>query len=342
MNWDQFVNEADIFLNQIFLEMQKKDIQIFSHWNIDHLCYRVNSEEHYRIQKNNFLKFSTLIIESEVNGRLISTFKLHQKIYFKEWVIDVVELPAPKKGKITIEGFEHIEIVIDRPFQEIIQQYSLRGCVFDTKGLQKNLNQELEIILNDKAIKFHYISLESVVNLEKNKSVFNALMTSQILNIFKTDSPLVCGTFPLNLDVDNSDIDILIATKNLESTKRDLTTHFGQFEEFKLDEFYIKDVSSLVCRFKFKSVVFEIFCEPQNAILQTAYQHFLLEERLLKLGGYSFWQKIKNLRNQDLKTEAAFCQALNLKTADPFAELLKLQLYSEKQLNELIVKSMKT
>lgn len=166
MNESIFYQQADEFLNQIFRDLAEAKVQVKDEWQIDHVCYRVETPEHYQVLRGEFLTFSDLLIESEVGGRLISTFKLRKPLVFRNWSIGLVELPAPKRGKKTITGFEHLEVVCDLSFDELRALYS--HLPLDTKGLEKEINPELEIVLGDRNIKFHHQSLEEVINLEKN------------------------------------------------------------------------------------------------------------------------------------------------------------------------------
>ena len=110
------------FLALAFAELERKNFVLEKRWPIDHLCYRTSTEDNYLIIKRLFESFSKLLIESEVNGRLISTFKLEAPIVFREWEIGLIEVPAPKKGKLVTDGF---------------------------------------------AVKFHHMSLESVIEIER-------------------------------------------------------------------------------------------------------------------------------------------------------------------------------
>lgn len=83
--------------------------------------------------------------------------------------------------------------------------------------------------------------------------------------------------------------------------------------------------------FKFKNVSFEVFAQQTPTAHQTANRHFLIEERLLCLGGMKFQKKVRGFRAQGLKTEPAFTAALGLK-GDAYTELLSLQQLSESQL----------
>ncbi len=159
-----FESEAHQFLKLLFEDLKKNQIEVLPKWAIDHLCYRATTQTEYQILKNEFLKFSDLLIESPVNGRLISTFKLHKSIEYQSWSIDVVELPSPKVGKITSTGFEHIEVVCDVAFSDLIKKYSY--LKLDLSGLSKTLNPELEICLGSRNIKFHHMPLTDVIQIE--------------------------------------------------------------------------------------------------------------------------------------------------------------------------------
>lgn len=164
MTLNEMITQANEFLTKAFAELERKNFALDKHWHIDHLCYRTSTQENYQTVKKRFESFSKLLIESEVNGRLISTFKLPQPIIFKNWKIDVIEIPAPKKGKITNDGFEHFEIVCDLSFDEIKKLYA--GFKFDESGLSKKLNPELEVVFDGFALKFHRLYLEEVIKLE--------------------------------------------------------------------------------------------------------------------------------------------------------------------------------
>lgn len=329
----EFQRQAEKFLTKVFLQMTNQSIVLENHWDIDHLCFRVSTDESYLKFKSDFSNFAVLLIESEVNGRLISTFKMKKPIQFNSWRIDVVELPAPKKGKVTIEGFEHIEVVSDLTFQEI--QSKFPKCKYDQSGLSKEFNQELEIEMEGCALKFHSLSLESVVRFESNSPVYKALKNSNTLLILKKFSPLIAGTFPLGINTDKSDIDILISNDDLNSIEKILKHHFSDFENFNYQKMMLSGHPTVVVTFSFQNISFEIFVQNTPTIQQQAYLHFLVEEKLLKFGGDSLRQKIMNLRNAGLKTEPAFAQALGL-SGDPYTELLNLQKMPNTQLKDYL------
>ncbi|UXR65949.1 VOC family protein [Bdellovibrio bacteriovorus] len=331
MNAETFYREAQTFLEQLFLRLSGQNVTFERHWQIDHLCYRASSLQSYESFKKSFEGFADLLIESDVNGRPIATYKLSKPVHFKDWSIDVVELPAPKPGKVTIEGFEHLEVVSDLTFVELKSRYP--QCEFNESGLKKDFNQELEINLAPLALKFHPLSLESVIRLEKNAEIHKAIKESQILKLFSAYEPRIVGTFPLDLAVSGSDVDVLLYADDLDSLQKEFQQHLGVFTDFNMKRLTVSGVDSVVASFTFKDVPFEIFAQPTPTSHQTANRHFLVEERLLCLGGAAFHGKIQELRKQGLKTEPAFAAALGL-GGDAYAELLSLQKLSESQLKE--------
>jgi predicted metalloenzyme YecM len=336
MTKTDFYSQATQFLDTLFAQMRTKKISLQPHWSIDHLCYRANSAEGYLRLRNLFTDWSTLLIESEVNGRMIATFKLHKPVVYQGSTINLVELPAPKKGKVTIEGFEHIEVVCDVPLERIKTEFS--HCRFDESGLAKPFNQELEIPLNQCALKFHYLSLESVIRLEKNKRVYQAILDSKVLEILKPYKPLVAGTFPLDLALENSDVDIILTAADLESLSQFLQGQFSLFSGFKAARTDVNGEPSLTVNFTIGDVPFELFAQRVESVEQRAYLHFQVEERLLGLADAQLAPKILALRRTGAKTEPAFAQILRL-AGDPYQALLELQKKTDFQLAEIIQRS---
>lgn len=331
MNMNEFNIAAQDFLQRVFKKLDAQNIQLDRHWFIDHLCYRVSSLENYNAFKAQFAAFADLLIESDVNGRPIATYKFAEPIRFRDWSIHVVELPAPKPGKITIEGFEHFEVVADIGFDEIKQRYP--KAVFSESGLKKEFNPELEISLDELAIKFHPLSLESVIRLEKNQPVYAAVKSSGVLKVLKEYQPLLVGTYPLGLNVSGSDVDVLISVPDLATAEALLQSKFSGFENFKIENH--AEQAAVTGSFDFQGIAFEVFAQVKDSAKQNGNLHFLAEERLLHLGGASFGERIQALRKAGDKTEPAFAKALGL-SESPYEELLRLQKLSESELQEIL------
>lgn len=333
LNKTELEDQANQFLVRAFDELEKSNFTLEKNWHIDHLCYRTSTEEAYLSTKKQFESFSKLLIESEVNGRLISTFKLKTPLIFQEWEIDLIEVPAPKKGKVVRDGFEHFEIVCDLTFDEIKARY--KNCQFDDSGLAKEFNQELEISFSDFALKFHHLSLESVINIEANHFIFSALTESKILKKLKTFNPLIAGTFPLNVHVTGSDVDVLVSNADLDFMKRKIIEELGEFSNFQCRDLLVDGEPTVLASCSCQGISFEIFGQRTASVKQRGYLHFLVEERLLKVGGTSFAEKVQSARQKGLKTEPAFAKVLGL-PGDPYKELLNIQKKSHAELKSLM------
>lgn len=310
MNQTECLTLAHDFLDHLFTDLSEKKISFPDHWEIDHLCYRASTDESYQSLKHQFLTFSNLLIESEVNGRLISTFKLHTPIFYKDWMLDLIELPAPKKGKVTASGFEHIEVVTDVTFEALKNLFP--EATFDEKGLAKDFNQELELVLGDRNVKFHYLSLESVVTLESNDKVWNAVKDSRILSIFKKYSPLIAGSLPLGFESQEEVIVILMSSSDPSTIKTELKSNYGPLKDFLASE----EESQYVWTLNLNGQRFEIRVQKEFSLEQMAYKHFQTEERLLKYGGEAFKRHVQEIMTKVRNTEKAFCMALGTETLD--------------------------
>lgn len=275
-----FELQAIDFLERLFLKLDDFKIEISTHWDIDHLCYRVESVARYEELKKHFLNFGKLLIESEINGRPIATFKLNSAIVYKDWVLDVVELPSPKASRLTAEGFEHVEVVCDLSFSELIKKYD--HLKLDTAGLNKDFNQELEIKLGEVNLKFHHISLESVIRIERNKLVFSALKDSMILQRFKENWPIVVGDYPLGIQTQNSHIKILMCAFCLDSLESSLISHYKNYDGFEYLKSFLDGVETLIVNFNVNDVPFEILAQKRDTVEQKSFKCFQFEERLLK------------------------------------------------------------
>ena len=292
-------DEALLFLDLLFSDIDK-NLEIPRHWDIDHLCYRTESVEQYEHIKKIFNSFSALLIESPVNGRMIATYKLNNPICFRGWKINLIEIPSPKLGKKTSLGFEHIEMVCDEDLFELQKKYAHLNL--DTGGLKKSFNKELEIIFGERNLKFHNYSLESVIRLEKKSHLHKILSSVVLTSLFQNFNALLVGTPPLDLDVENSDIDIILkadADELLHLLQSHITSEF------------IKTANNTF-NFELHSVPIQIYLCKEKPTSQQSYQHFQAEEKILKYCRSLDLANLKKLRECGVKTEKAFTQILKL------------------------------
>ncbi|MEO1713796.1 MAG: GNAT family N-acetyltransferase [Bacteroidota bacterium] len=157
------------WLAQRFLHQMESDWQAEGYalppLSIDHLCYRVESQARYFSLKEYLEREHTLLIESEIAGRPIATYQLAEPWLWKDQMIDVLELPAPKPEHPYAEGFEHLEVVVPVSLEQFLHRHT-RIKVEQPKR-QDPLNPTLKWTLPNGVIKFHERSLAEVIELEK-------------------------------------------------------------------------------------------------------------------------------------------------------------------------------
>ena len=306
---DCFYDHLKNFLINVLQECDSKKIDIKGK-SIDHVCYRVETQKRYLEMKSYLGSIGECLIESDVAGRAIATYKMSKPLIYKSFFVDVIELPAPKEGSSYREGFEHLELISKDPL------------IFKKK---KIINSELKNQLTNFSIKWHYQSLESVINLEKNKKVFGALLKSNILEELSELDPVIAGTFPLGIHNDYSDLDIIVGGSDLDEMYSYVKKVCSPFSVKS-----IKEENYFTLNFSVDQIAFEIYGEEKASVHQRAFQHFQVEEKLLKVCSPLFRNSVQKARAKGLKTEPAFAEVLCLKN-DPYEELLKFQEMSDRE-----------
>lgn len=158
------------FLDRLFSRLEARPGTL-DHLFLDHICYRVETVADYESLRDELSATNELLVESIIGGRRISTFKLTMPLSYKQRRIPLLELPEPKAGSFYAEGWEHIELVTDRPLPEFTDflptLLALTATDFDKKGLSKARNADLRVKLGDGMnVKFHERSLEEVIGEE--------------------------------------------------------------------------------------------------------------------------------------------------------------------------------
>jgi hypothetical protein len=172
------------------------------------------------------------------------------------------------------------------------------------------------------------MKLEQVQQLLKNgnqrqQRALQAIEDLSILNVLIRFDPFPAGTIPLDVDINNSDIDILCFTKNLDDFKLTCLNGFSILKRFSLREKNISGTDTVICNFTFRKEIFELFCQDIPVQNQYGYRHFVVEHKLLNLGGDTVRNQIRNLKKKGIKTEPAFARCFSLE-GDPYRALYDL------------------
>jgi len=146
------------------------------------------------------------------------------------------------------------------------------------------------------------------------------------------DATLV-GTFPLGLQVEQSELDIACAAYDLAAFEKVLRAHLGE-HPFDTERVALMDEAS-VTKLACDDLQIEVFAQATPVHRQQGFRHMIMEGRLLALGGDSLRSEVLRLKRTGLQTEPAFARALRL-TGDPYEQLLKLESWDERRLLALI------
>lgn len=162
------LGDIDGFLDKVLTALADDGIDV-SDSEMDHICYRVETQERYEAVKDELSELGELLSEAVINGRPIATFKLAEPIVYKDREIYCVEVPSPKKNYKYPEGLEHAEFVIGESFGYFIATHP--KVKFDAKDIAKANNPDIKIEYKGFSVKFHRESLEEVIKHEKEQGI---------------------------------------------------------------------------------------------------------------------------------------------------------------------------
>ncbi|WP_010095541.1 DUF4269 domain-containing protein [Ornithinibacillus scapharcae] len=156
---------------------------------------------------------------------------------------------------------------------------------------------------------------------DKQLAAFRAIQDLNILVELNKYSPVICGTIPLGVDTDESDIDVIMEVHDLQTFMGEISQLYDDFEGFRVKETVIRNNPVVKANFHYAEFEFELFAQSQPVKEQHAYIHLVMEYELLsKYPGIK--EKIINLKQQGIKTEPAFCQVLGIEGSDPYTDLI--------------------
>ncbi|MFW0737773.1 DUF4269 domain-containing protein [Flavobacterium sp. T12S277] len=147
------------------------------------------------------------------------------------------------------------------------------------------------------------------------------LTKHKILDDLVAFDPILAGTIPLLIDIENSDLDVICYWKNKTEFVEKLNTAFGSKDNYTLREAIIDRTESIIANFKIDPFEIEIFGQNIPTKEQNAYRHMVIEYQILQSKDENFRLEIIKLKQNGYKTEPAFAFLLGLK-GDPYAELL--------------------
>lgn len=171
----------------------------------------------------------------------------------------------------------------------------------------------------------------------KQKKAYIAIQKLEIMKTLNNFNPLLAGTIPIDIDIDNSDLDIICEVHDFKEFETLLKKKFGHFKNFTIKLELKKESFILVSSFHYEGFIFEIFAQPIKTIQQNAYKHMVVENRILKLCKKNSKEIIRNLKKNGYKTEPAFGVYLNL-SKNPYEFLLSMYDWSNDEIIDYLKK----
>lgn len=156
----------------------------------------------------------------------------------------------------------------------------------------------------------------------RQQESYDALTANTIIEKLHAFTPILAGTIPLNIDIKDSDLDILCYWQDQDDFINTLKEHFKDYDRFTLKQAVVNDQKTVIANFWCEGFDIEIFGQNIPVKQQMGYMHMIAEYNILKQNGDAFRQKIIALKNAGYKTEPAFAKLLGL-SGDPYTVLLR-------------------
>ena len=131
---------------------------------------------------------------------------------------------------------------------------------------------------------------------ERQKRAYEVLSKYKIFEKLSNYSPLLAGTIPIEIDIEESDLDIICEVEDKAEFEGFLIQSFKNFN-LRIEKLDINNEESLVCNFELEEFPIEIFGQKKTVTEQNAYRHMIAEYRILQEKGEN--NRTKEKRNQN-------------------------------------------
>jgi len=158
---------------------------------------------------------------------------------------------------------------------------------------------------------------------DRQRLAYSEILKYDVFEKLKKYNPILTGTIPIEIDLPESDLDIICECEDHKKFAEFILEQFGDEANFKTYSQEVNGVKSTIAEYKSDNFKFEIFGQSIPTDKQNAYRHMIIEDRILKEKGIEFKNEIMKLKSNGLKTEPAFAKLLKLK-GDPYDALLML------------------
>jgi hypothetical protein len=170
------------------------------------------------------------------------------------------------------------------------------------------------------ADRFHSLAYLITGN-PRQRAAYDLLLKYDLFGILQHFDPILAGTIPININIENSDLDVICCFSNKADFRNAVTLAFAGFDGFRLTDTVINQQETIVADFLVDGWPVEVFGQYIPTRQQNAYKHMVAEYLLLEHYGESFRQAVIELKKQGYKTEPAFAHLLHL-PGDSYQALL--------------------
>nr|WP_294896254.1 DUF4269 domain-containing protein [uncultured Pedobacter sp.] len=155
----------------------------------------------------------------------------------------------------------------------------------------------------------------------RQQQLYQTLKKSGLLDLLVAYDPIVVGSLPLDLDLPDSDVDIICSYADKLEFQNYLKAVLGEKPGFVTSQSAIYGNETVTANFHEGNFEFEIFGQQIPSRDQMGYKHLLIEDHLLMIHGPAFKNQICELKEDGYRTEEAFCKLLGI-NGNPYLALI--------------------
>lgn len=176
------------------------------------------------------------------------------------------------------------------------------------------------------------------VGNQRQQDAYRVLHESGLLPMLAPHSAYPAGTLPIDVDLPDSDLDILCHTDDLNAFQVEIARQLESIAvngrtEWTYGDHTLAQKAYVTCELRLGSWPVEIFAQAVPVYQQNAYLHMQVEWSLLQLWGEAGHREIRRLKQAGWKTEPAFAHVLGLK-GDPYRAMRDLAGLQELELRD--------
>lgn len=192
----------------------------------------------------------------------------------------------------------------------------------------------MEITWSEYRDDISYLKLGS----DRPRAAYLTLTELDLFSVLAEFDPVLAGTFPLGLESEDSDLDLVCHAPDLDELATVMFQVYGGYDDFSVERTADDGSPALVCHFRYHEFRIGVLGRPSPSREQDVYRHLVAEARLLRMAGPSAADGIRRLKAEGFETVMAFGEYFRLGD-QPNRTLLELADAPAEDLEEIITRS---